>query len=72
MSGISTLIFVGAVMACVLGGITVVAHIYNLNSIKSKPLATVSTVQQGGQRKAKSARLTNTFRSRRRNGVSKR
>ena len=36
MSGTTTLIVVAAVMFCVLGGITLLAHIYNLNSIKSK------------------------------------
>ena len=58
MSGISTLIFVGAVMACVLGGITVVAHIYNLNSIKSK---TVGDGQHGTARWATKGEIRKTY-----------
>ena len=47
MSGTTTLIVVAAVMFCVLGGITLLAHIYNLNSIKSK---TVGDGQHGTAR----------------------
>ena len=36
MSGITTLIIVGAVMFSVLGGITLLAYVYSLNNIKSK------------------------------------
>ena len=35
MSGITTLIIVGAVMFSVLGGITLLAYVYSLNNIKS-------------------------------------
>lgn len=38
MSGIVTLAIVATVMFCVLGGIVLLAHIYNLNNIKSKPV----------------------------------
>ena len=31
MSGVTTLIFVGAVMFAVLGGVTLLSHIYKLN-----------------------------------------
>ena len=47
MSGIPTLIIIAAVMFCILGGISVVAHLYNLNSIKSK---TVGDGQHGTAR----------------------
>ncbi len=59
MSGIGTLIFVGAVMTCILGGITVVAHIYNLNSIKSK---TVGDGQHGTARWATKSEIHKTYR----------
>lgn len=59
MSGIGTLIFVGAVMTCILGGITVVAHIYNLNSIKSK---TVGDGQHGTARWATKSEIRKTYR----------
>ena len=58
MSGIGTLIFVGAVMTCILGGITVVAHIYNLNSIKSK---TVGDGQHGTARWATKSEIHKTY-----------
>ena len=47
MSGITTLIIVGAVMFSVLGGITLLAYVYSLNSIKSK---TVGDGQHGTAR----------------------
>lgn len=59
MSGIGTLIFVGAVMTCILGGITVAAHIYNLNSIKSK---TVGDGQHGTARWATKSEIRKTYR----------
>ena len=52
MSGITTLIFVGAVMFAVLGGVTLLSHIYNLN-IKEKPSATVNMELLGGLPKQK-------------------
>lgn len=58
MSGIGTLIFVSAVMTCILGGITVVAHIYNLNSIKSK---TVGDGQHGTARWATKSEIHKTY-----------
>ena len=48
MSGVTTLIFVGAVMFAVLGGVTLLSHIYNLN-IK----ATVNMELLGGLPKQK-------------------
>ena len=36
MSSITLLIVIGALMATVLGGVTLLNHIYNLNHIKSK------------------------------------
>lgn len=36
MSGVTTLVLVGAVMFAVLGGVTLLAHIYSLNNIKSR------------------------------------
>ena len=47
MSGITTLIIVGAVMFSVLGGITLLAYVYSLNNIKSK---TVGDGQHGTAR----------------------
>ena len=44
MSNITTLIVLGAVMFAVLGGITLLSHIYSLNNIKSK---TVGDGQHG-------------------------
>ncbi|MCI9448947.1 MAG: type IV secretory system conjugative DNA transfer family protein [Clostridiales bacterium] len=46
-------------MFCVLGGITVVAHIYNLNSIKSK---TVGDGQHGTARWATKSEIRKTYR----------
>ena len=59
MSGITTLIFVAVVMFCVLGGVTLLAHIYNLNSIKSK---TVGDGQHGVARWATKAEVRKTYR----------
>lgn len=47
MDGPIILIFVGVVMFALIGGITIVSHIYNLNSIKSK---TVGDGQHGTAR----------------------
>lgn len=59
MSGIGTLIFVAAVMFCALGGITLLAHIYNLNNIKSK---TVGDGQHGTARWATKSEIRKTYR----------
>ena len=48
MPNIAALITVAAVMFAVLGAITLIAHIYNLNNIKSK---TVGDGQHGTARK---------------------
>lgn len=58
MSGIGTLIFVSAVMFCVLGGVTLLAHIYNLNNIKSK---TVGDGQHGTARWATKSEIHKTY-----------
>ena len=58
MSGTTTLIIVAAVMFCVLGGITLIAHIYNLNSIKSK---TVGDGQHGTARWATRSEIKRTY-----------
>ena len=58
MSGIGTLIFVCAVMFCILGGITLLAHIYNLNNIKSK---TVGDGQHGTARWATKSEIHKTY-----------
>lgn len=58
MSGIINLIFVAAVMLCVLGGITLFAHIYNLNNIKSK---TVGDGQHGTARWATKSEINKTY-----------
>lgn len=59
MSGVGVVIVVGAVMACVLGGITLLAHIYNLNHIKSK---TVGDGQHGTARWATRTEIGKTYR----------
>lgn len=59
MSGIGTLIIVSAVMFCVLGGVTLLAHIYNLNNIKSK---TVGDGQHGTARWATKSEIHKTYR----------
>ena len=56
MSGITTLIIVGAVMFSVLGGITLLAYVYSLNNIKSKTVGdgqhgTARWMTKGEQRK---------------------
>ena len=51
MPNIAPLIFVATLMFCVLSGVTLLAHIYNLNNIKAKPLEMVSMVPRGGPRK---------------------
>lgn len=57
MSGITTLIIVGAVMFSVLGGITLLAYVYSLNNIKSKTVGdgqhgTARWMTKGEQRRA--------------------
>lgn len=47
MAGITILIVISAVMFCILGGVSLLAHIYNLNNIKSK---TVGDGQHGTAR----------------------
>ncbi len=59
MSGIGALILIAAVMFCVLGGITLLAHIYNLNNIKSK---TVGDGQHGTARWATKSEIRKTYR----------
>ena len=71
MSNVTTLIVVGAVMFAVLGGVTLLSHIYSLNSIKSR---TVGDGQHGTARWATNGRfgkLTNTFLSHRTSGENK-
>ena len=58
MSGITTLIIVAAVMACTLGGVTLLAYVYNLNHIKSK---TVGDGQHGTARWATKAETRKTY-----------
>ena len=58
MNGIYILIFISAVMFAVVGGITIVSHIYNLNNIKSK---TVGDGQHGTARFSTKAELRRIF-----------
>ena len=58
MSGITTVIIVGAVMFTVLGGVTLLAHIYSLNNIKSK---TVGDGQHGTARWANKSEIKKTY-----------
>ena len=58
MDGIGTLVLISVVMFAVLGAITVFAHIYNLNSIKSK---TVGDGQHGTARWARKDEIRRTY-----------
>ena len=55
MSNVTTLIVVGAVMFAVLGGVTLLSHIYSLNGIKSR---TVGDGQHGTARWATTVSYT--------------
>lgn len=59
MSGIGTVIVIAAVMALVLSGVTFLAHIYNLNHIKSR---TVGDGQHGTARWATRGEIANVYR----------
>lgn len=59
MSGVTTLVFIGAVMFAVLGGVTLLAHIYSLNNIKSR---TVGDGQHGTARWATKHEIRKTYR----------
>ena len=59
MSSITKLIVVAALMMAVLGVIPLIAHIYNLNHIKSK---TVGDGQHGTARWATSKEIKQTYR----------
>ena len=59
MPNIAVLVTVAAVMFAVLGAITLIAHIYNLNNIKSK---TVGDGQHGTARWANKAEIRKTYR----------
>ena len=58
MSGVTTLIIVAVAMFCILGGITLLAQIYNLNNIKSR---TVGDGQHGTARFATKAEIRRTY-----------
>lgn len=58
MSNVTTLIVVGAVMFAVLGGVTLLSHIYRLNSIKSR---TVGDGQHGTARWATKREIRKTY-----------
>ena len=58
MSGITTLIIIAAAMACTLGGVTLLAYVYNLNHIKSK---TVGDGQHGTARWATKPEICKTY-----------
>ena len=59
MSGVTTLVLVGAVMFAVLGGVTLLAHIYSLNNIKSR---TVGDGLHGTARWATKHEIRKTYR----------
>ena len=58
MSGVTALVFVGVIMFAVLGGVTLLAHIYTLNNIKAK---TVGDGQHGTARWANKAEIRKTY-----------
>lgn len=72
MPNLTALIVVATVMFCVLGGVTLLAHIYNLNNIKSK---TVGDGQHGTARFSTKAEIRKVYRqvprSHRRNGAGR-
>ena len=59
MSGITALVIVSAAMVCVLVGVTLLAHIYSLNNIKSK---TVGDGQHGTARWATKTEIRRMYR----------
>ena len=58
MSDLTAIILVGAVMFGVLGGVTLLSHIYSLNGIK---LRTVGDGQHGTARWATKAEIRKTY-----------
>ena len=59
MSGITILIIAAAAMACTLGGVSLLAHVYTLNNIKSK---TVGDGQHGSARWAMKSEIKRVYR----------
>ena len=59
MPNLTALIVVAMVMFCVLGGVTLLAHIYNQNNIKSK---TVGDGQHGTARFSTKAEIRKAYR----------
>ena len=59
MSGITILIITAAAMACTFGGVSLLAHVYTLNSIKSK---TVGDGQHGSARWATKSEIKRVYR----------
>lgn len=59
MSGITILIIAATAMACTLGGVSLLAHVYTLNSIKSK---TVGDGQHGSARWATKSEIKRVYR----------
>ena len=59
MSNLTILILVTIGMACILGGITLLTHLYNLNGIKAK---TVGNGQHGTARWATKREIRRTYR----------
>lgn len=56
---VTTLVIVASVMFCALGGITLLAHMYSLNNIKSK---TVGDGQHGTARWATKSEIRRIYR----------
>ncbi len=59
MSGVTILIIAAAAMACALGGVSLLAHVYTLNNIKSK---TVGDGQHGSARWATKSEIKRVYR----------
>ncbi len=59
MSGITILIIAAAAMVCTLGGVSLLAHVYTLNNIKSK---TVGDGQHGSARWATKSEIKRVYR----------
>ena len=58
LTGIGKLVFVSLIMVILLGGISVLAHIYNLNNIKAK---TVGDGQHGTARWARKEEIKKAY-----------
>lgn len=69
MGNVMSLVFVAVVMVSVLGGITLLTHVYSLNGIKNKRLVTDSMALLVGQQRKKFVTPMYMYHSIQKNGV---